>query len=285
MISGLSVFAWIGVTQAQSRREAEHALSHIESRRGQEYATLQRLVEDAEAYNARLARTPQVIGETADADGSASGDFSFAGDTEYHDLLDAGDSIMAALRIPKIGLLLPIRHGAGEYALANGLGHLHGTSLPVGGRSTHAVVTGHRGLADKELFTRLDELAVGDPFYIELADGRTLGYQIDGIVETEPADTDRLRIETGKDRVTLVTCTPIMLNTRRLLVTGIRASMPDIVPIPQSAPRDRRPKESTAVVAGSCAAAGWSTLWAAETRRRRRIPSRAYHMTGKEISA
>lgn len=276
---GICVFVWIGVAQSASRRQAVSVIEQavIENTDTAVQETRRTSIAEARDYNTKLASTPQIIGEVLTDDGTPAGDFTFDGDDEYRSLLDMGDSIMGALRIPKIGLLLPIRHGAGEYALSNGLGHLHGTSLPVGGVSTHAVVTGHRGLADKELFTRLDELTVGDPFYIELADGTTLGYRIEHIVETDPNDTDRLRIESGLDQVTLVTCTPIMLNTRRLLVTGIRASMPDIVPVPQSAPGDNHPKTTATIASSLCAGIGWFAL-ARGTRRRNRFAIRPQHI-------
>lgn len=281
---GTAMFVWMGVVRAVSRADAENALSQTSRDNGRADDNMVAMLAKARAYNARLAETPQIIGEAVLAGGMTVGDFTFDEDAEYQDALDMGDGIMAALSIPKIGLRLPIRHGAGEYALANGLGHLHGTSLPVGGASTHAAITGHRGLADKELFTRLDELAVGDPFYIELGDGGTLGYQVERILETNPDQTDRLRIEPGRDLVTLVTCTPIMLNTRRLLITGMRARMPDIVPPPESAPGDDHPKETTVSAAAACLMTGWSAVGMLERRGRWWQTVHPRHMTTGERS-
>ena len=126
----------------------------------------------------------------------------------------------------------------------NGLGHLHGTSLPVGGESTHSVITGHTGVADKALFTRLTELRKGDVFYVKVA-AQTLAYKVTRIRKVDPDDLRSVRIQPGRDLVTLVTCTPIFLNTYRLLVTGERVSMPDDAPYPEDAPRtsgrDTRP--------------------------------------------
>ena len=137
-----------------------------------------------------------------------------------------------------------MRHGADSYALDNGLGHLHGTSLPVGGESTHSVITGHTGVADKALFTRLTELRKGDVFYVKVA-AQTLAYKVERIRKVDPDDLRSVRIQPGRDLVTLVTCTPIFLNTYRLLVTGERVSMPDDAPYPEDAPRtsgrDTRP--------------------------------------------
>ncbi|WP_239512473.1 class C sortase [Bifidobacterium aerophilum] len=267
-VAGVTVFVWVGVSRGISQRASAAAVAQARTDAARTRASYHERVVHARAYNEQIAATPQVIGEVLSEEGVADGDFTFDEDREYWRALDMGDSIMALLRIPKIGLELPIRHGAGEYALSNGLGHLHGTSLPVGGASTHAVVTGHRGLADRELFTRLDELVVGDPFYVELADGEILGYRVERVLETDPKDTDRLRIERGRDQVTLVTCTPIMLNTRRLLVTGIRADMPDIVPLPDSAPADRRPKTASAAVSGTFMATGWAAVSIRGARRR-----------------
>ena len=162
----------------------------------------------------------------------------------YQNLLDFGDGIMATIEIPSIGVDLPVRHGADAYALENGAGHLHGTSLPVGGQSTHSVITGHTGVADKALFTRLTELRKGDVFYVRVA-AQTLAYKVERIRKVDPDDLRDVRIQPGRDLVTLVTCTPIFLNTYRLLVTGERVSMPDDAPYPEDAPRttgrDARP--------------------------------------------
>ena len=172
------------------------------------------------------------------------GDFGFKSDKEYQNLLDFGDGIMATIEIPSIGVDLPVRHGADAYALENGAGHLHGTSLPVGGQSTHSVITGHTGVADKALFTRLTELRKGDVFYVRVA-AQTLAYKVERIRKVDPDDLRDVRIQPGRDLVTLVTCTPIFLNTYRLLVTGERVSMPDDAPYPEDAPRttgrDARP--------------------------------------------
>ena len=202
------------------------------------------MVEQAHAYNRKLAATPQVIGERLEDDGTIDGDFGFKDDKEYQNLLDFGDGIMASVEIPSIGVDLPVRHGADSYALDNGLGHLHGTSLPVGGESTHSVITGHTGVADKALFTRLTELRKGDVFYVKVA-AQTLAYKATRIRKVDPDDLRSVRIQPDHDLVTLVTCTPIFLNTYRLLVTGERVSMPDVAPYPEDAPRtsgrDTRP--------------------------------------------
>ena len=130
LLVGSSVFAWIGVEQAGARVRAAQsaALADEGDRSAGKYA---RMVEQAHAYNRKLAATPQVIGERLEDDGTIDGDFGFKDDKEYQNLLDFGDGIMASVEIPSIGVDLPVRHGADSYALDNGLGHLHGTSLPV----------------------------------------------------------------------------------------------------------------------------------------------------------
>lgn len=154
-----------------------------------------------------------------------------AKDQEYQSLLDAGQGVMGSIRIPKIDVNLPIYHGTSEDALAVGAGHLYGTSLPVGGKSTHSVITGHRGLPNSLLFTRLDEMKKGDSFYIEVM-GKTLGYKVDRITVIKPDDSSKLRITKGEDRATLMTCTPYGVNSHRLLVSGVRAEIPEEVPDP-----------------------------------------------------
>lgn len=243
LLLGVGVFAWIGVEQSgASRRAAQSAaLAAKEDRSAEKYA---RMVAKARAYNRKLTDHAQVIGERLEDDGTIDGDFGFKSDKEYQNLLDFGDGIMASVEIPSIGVDLPVRHGADSYALDNGLGHLHGTSLPVGGKNTHSVITGHTGVADKALFTRLNELRKGDVFYVRVA-AQTLAYKVTRIRKVDPDDLKSLQIERGRDLVTLVTCTPIFLNTYRLLVTGERVSMPDDAPYPEDAPRttgrDARP--------------------------------------------
>lgn len=140
----------------------------------------------------------------------------------YWSLLDPdGTGVMGYLEIPKISLRLPIYHGTGDVALQKGIGHLAGTSLPVGGSGTHCVLSGHRGLPSALLFTDLDQLETGDTFTLYVLDQR-LSYQVDQILVVEPEDVSALAPEDGKDYVTLVTCTPYGVNTHRLLVRGSR---------------------------------------------------------------
>ncbi len=183
----------------------------------------------AESYNQDLAASGQpVIGEgvnpflSQEQLGQAERHLSSANsDTMYWSLLDSGDGIMATIRIPKIAVTLPIYHGTADETLNSGIGHLYGTSLPVGGGSTHAVITGHRGLVSAMMFTRLDEMRKGDRFHIDVLN-ETLNYEVDEISVIEPNDVSKLLIRPGEDRVTLMTCTPYGINTQRLLVSGVR---------------------------------------------------------------
>lgn len=133
------------------------------------------------------------------------------------------DSIMGSIEIPKINVNLPIFHGTSQEILLKGVGHLTNTSLPIGGKSTHAVLTGHTGVPNAALFTDLDKLVVGDMFFINVLD-RTLAYKVDRIKVVRPTQKRDLLIEEGKDYVTLVTCTPYGINSHRLLVRGTRVN-------------------------------------------------------------
>lgn len=147
---------------------------------------------------------------------------------DYDSILDAnGAGLMARLRIPSINLDLPVYHGTSDETLLAGLGHLEGTSLPVGGEGTRAVITGHRGLADARMFTDLNQVEIGDTFVIEVF-GEVLTYQVFDTKVVEPDETEALRAEEGRDLVTLVTCTPLGINSHRILVTGER-----VYPTPQ----------------------------------------------------
>lgn len=144
------------------------------------------------------------------------------GGFDYDSLLNVGDTgLMGRIKIPAISADLPIYHGTSDETLLKGIGHLKGTSLPVGGIGTRAVLTGHRGLADAELFTKLNKVVVGDEFTLEILD-QALSYRVTEIKVVEPEDTEELQALPGRDLVTLVTCTPLGVNTQRILVTGER---------------------------------------------------------------
>ena len=168
--------------------------------------TVQR--EAAEQYNAMLS------GATITEGGASAPPLAYA------DQLTVG-GVMAYIDIPKINVYLPVQHGTGAETLERAVGHVVGTSLPVGGSSTHAVLSAHSGLASSKLFSDIDQLAAGDVFYIHVL-GEVLAYKVDAIHTVLPTDTSLLQIEEGKDLVTLVTCTPFGINTHRLLVRGHR---------------------------------------------------------------
>lgn len=200
-------------------------------------------VSDSAESDNQVGESGPQMSDSAESDNQSDMDASSASassaDAEYQSLLDSGGGVMGTIRIPKISVKLPIYHGTSESALASGAGHLYGSSLPVGGKSTHAVITGHRGLVEAAMFTRLDEMRVGDYFYIEVM-GRTLGYKVDRISVIEPNDTSKLKIVPGEDRVTLMTCTPYGVNTHRLLVSAVRSAIPGVVPEERNAAKDAR---------------------------------------------
>ena len=152
---------------------------------------------------------------------------------EYAKQLDEPMGIMGIIKIPKIGVKLPIYHGSSQEVLAYGAGHLYGTDLPVGGKTRHAVVTAHTGLPNATMFDDLVELKKGDFFYFDVQGG-TLRYKVFRISVVDPHDIRLLQREKGRDLATLLTCTPYGVNTQRLLVTGYR-----VLPDPVSAPGDK----------------------------------------------
>ena len=165
--------------------------------------------EAADAFNAQIAADPDAL---------------YFPDRfpSYESTLDVtGTGIMGYITIEKIGVELPIYHGTSDAVLQVAAGHLEGTSLPVGGESTHAVISAHRGLPSAKLFTNLDKLAEGDVFMLRVLD-EVLTYEVDQILIVEPNDLESLQIEEGADYCTLVTCTPYGINTHRLLVRGHR---------------------------------------------------------------
>ena len=186
--------------------------------------------EAAEQYNAMLS------GATI-TEGGAS-----APPLPYAEQLTVG-GVMAYVDIPKINVYLPAQHGTGAETLEKSVGHVVGTSLPVGGENTHAVLSAHSGMASSKLFSDIDQLAAGDVFYVHVL-GEVLAYEVDVINTVLPTDTSLLQIEEGKDLVTLVTCTPFGVNTHRLLVRGHR--------VPYT------PEQESATTAEKPAASSWT---------------------------
>jgi len=181
---------------------------------------LEKMLDAARDYNEHLPDGPLRDPYTLNAEGGA--DDVYEGREDYlRQLTFAPGAPMARIRIPEIGVDLPIYHGTDEDTLARGVGHLYGSGLPVGGEGTHSVLTGHSGIPGASLFTRLAELDVGDEFAIDVA-GETLVYRVDETTTVLPDDGDLLRQSPGHDYVTLLTCTPTGVNTHRLLVRGER---------------------------------------------------------------
>lgn len=278
ILTALGIGMFPRVLQYRSARELASTSARSEKRvAGWPYPQADEAFAAAREYNKRLAKSGQpVIGEAKDplaelyddpqnaannasADGSDnSGDSASAKDTEYQSLLDSGDGVMGAIRIPKISVNLPVYHGTSELTLASGAGHLYGSSLPVGGKNTHSVITGHRGLVEAAMFTRLDEMRVGDYFYLDVM-GRTLGYKVDRITEINPDDTSKLKIVPGEDRVTLMTCTPYGVNTHRLLVSALRSAIPGEIPAEADAAKDAR--AIGACIGGGILLSGALVVW------------------------
>ena len=189
--------------------------------------------EAAEQYNAMLS------GATITEGGASAPPLAYA------QQLTVGGA-MAYVDIPKINVYLPVQHGTDADTLEKSVGHVVGTSLPVGGSSTHAVLSAHSGLASSKLFSDIDQLTEGDTFYIHVL-GDTLAYRVDAINTVLPTDTHLLQIADGKDLVTLVTCTPFGVNTHRLLVRGHR--------IPYT------PEQATAAAVEKPAASSWTQCY------------------------
>ena len=202
---------WNNYRQKQLISGYEQVVSEKEAAEGIDYDAERKKAED---YNEALL--PCVLPDS----------FAFAEssgvDPVYMNTLNiAGDEMMGSVEIPKINIKIPIYHTTEEEVLNKGAGHLEGSSLPVGGANTHAVISAHRGLPSASLFTDLDQMKVGDHFLLHVLD-ETLCYEVDKISVVKPEDTTALAVEDGQDLVTLLTCTPYGVNTERLLVRGHR---------------------------------------------------------------
>ena len=207
---GLSVMLYPTVSDYVNQKNQSRAVaSYSEEVENLSDVDYQAYFDAADDYNRRLAETPDAFYRPEEVSG-------------YTDTLDvSGTGIMGYITIPKIGVELPVYHGTSDGVLQVAAGHLEGSSLPVGGAGTHAVISAHRGLPSAKLFTNLDELEVGDTFTITVLD-RVLTYEVDQISIVLPTETDLLQPVEGKDYVTLMTCTPYGINTHRLLVRGKR---------------------------------------------------------------
>ena len=265
LIAGICVTGLPLMLQWESSQQLTHTAANAKQHvAGWPYPDAENALKQAQQYNREIASSEQpVLGEGMDPFTVLSGgskaqreDSAASQDKRYQSLLDSGNGVMGTIRIPKISVTLPIYHGTSEESLASGTGHLYGTSLPVGGKNTHSVITGHRGLVSALMFTRLDEMEKGDFFYIETMN-ETLGYEVDSISVINPDDTNQLRIRPHEDRVTLMTCTPYGINTQRLLVSGHRAEIPAAAPDPGNV-HDAR--SIALFAAGVIVVCGWSCI-------------------------
>lgn len=202
---------WNNYRQKQLISNYEQVVSDKEAAEGIDYDAERKKAED---YNEALL--PCVL-----PDSFALAESSGVDPVYMNTLNIAGDEMMGSVEIPKINIKIPIYHTTEEEVLNKGAGHLEGSSLPVGGANTHAVISAHRGLPSASLFTDLDQLKEGDHFLLHVLD-ETLCYEVDKISVVKPEDTTALAVEDGQDLVTLLTCTPYGVNTERLLVRGHR---------------------------------------------------------------
>ncbi len=205
---GLSVLLYPSVSSYWNSKTQSEAIVDYESMLSQykpeDYSTF---FADAENYNRRLFELNDPLTQHSEL-------------KDYGSMLNVGGTgMMGYITVPKISQELPIYHGTSDSVLSVAVGHLQGTSLPVGGENTHCVVSAHRGLPTAVLFTHLDRMEIGDTFYFTILD-RTITYEVDQIRIVEPDDSSLIQIKEGKDYCTLLTCTPYGINTQRLLVRG-----------------------------------------------------------------
>ena len=199
-----------------NEKEQQKAVATYQKKLQREKDTTEETKKKAEEYNSLLFQTQGIQVEGSDKEK--------LNEASYGKLLNpTGTGIMGSLDIPKIGIELPIYHGTSTEVLEHGIGHLAASSFPVGGKSNHAVLTGHTGLNSAKLFTDLTEMKKGDLFFIHVLDQK-LAYKVDQIEVVKSEDTRKLQIIDGEDHVTLLTCTPYGVNDHRLLVRGVRTA-------------------------------------------------------------
>lgn len=217
-LAGISLLAYPAVSNLLYEKEQEELMEHYDSIVGENLTADEQAAElqECREYNRGLLQGGVLLTDPFDMSQLDPSAMPYAG------LLNVDqEGGMAYLRIPAIDVELMIYHGTEEEVLQKGVGHLQGSSLPVGGTGTHCVLSAHTGLNDKKLFTDLDQLENGDIFYIHVL-GEILAYQVDQIRVVLPEETEDLKINAREDYVTLVTCTPYGINTHRLLVRGTR---------------------------------------------------------------
>ena len=234
---GITLYPMIS-TWYNERHQAEVHIHYQEKVEQVDNTKLIEAKELAVAYN-------QTILPGAQDEDSFSKEALLSASENYGSLLNlAGDGIMGYVEIPTIGVTLPIYHGTNNSTLERGVGHLLGSSLPVGGESTHSVLTAHSGMASAKMFSDLDRLKKGDIFFLDVL-GERLAYQVDQIKTVLPYDTTFLQTEIGNDLCTLVTCTPFGVNTHRLLVRGTRIEYEEAEVIVEEKLETEEPVKST----------------------------------------
>lgn len=210
ILTGIAIFSYPFVSNAIANRNASVAVQRYnDAVDSLEQEQIDAIKAAAQAYNSQIL---SIVDKNAHGEGEIR--------TSYIDLVQLGEAL-GYIVIPKIDLNLPVYEGTDDDVLAHGIGHLMETSYPLGGESTHSALSGHRGLAEAELFTNLDKLSVGDRFYLHILD-EILAYQVDQLLVVEPHQVEALDIVEGEDLCTLITCTPIGINSHRLLVRGTR---------------------------------------------------------------
>ena len=234
---GITLYPMIS-TWYNERHQAEVHIHYQEKVEQVDNTKLIEAKELAVAYN-------QTILPGAQDEDSFSKEALLSASENYGSLLNlAGDGIMGYVEVPTIGVTLPIFHGTNNSTLERGVGHLLGSSLPVGGESTHSVLTAHSGMASQKMFSDLDRLKIGDIFFLDVL-GEKLAYQVDQIKTVLPYDTTYLQTEIGNDLCTLVTCTPFGVNTHRLLVRGTRIEYEEAEVIVEEKLETEEPVKST----------------------------------------
>lgn len=233
--AGAGIFLYPAASNMLAEKNQKNVITAYEAQISSEDKTvLEEARRQAVMYNENLAGDP-----VHDPFVAGSG---YVVPDNYEEVLNLnGDGVMGYVEIPKIDVNLPIYHGTSEEVLEKGVGHLDMTSLPIGGDGTHSVLSAHRGLPSAELFTRLDEMEIGDVFYIHVL-GETLAYRVDDIRTVLPEDLARITLKEGRDLVTLMTCTPYAVNTHRLLVRGTR------VPYKEARESEKQQKEESSAV-------------------------------------
>lgn len=229
-VLGLGIMLYPTIADYVNARSQTVAIDHYEEAARANAAYYEGLLEQAQAFNREIFENGGLVNLTDEQKAA------------YETLLNLnGDGVMGYIEIPRLELKLSIGHGTEEDVLQRMVGHIEGSSLPVGGENTHAVLSAHRGLPTAKLFSDLDLMQVGDRFTIHTLN-QTLTYQVDQITVILPEEIEALAIEPGGDYVTLMTCTPYAVNTHRLLVRGVRVE--EAAPTPEPAQSGKEPLDA-----------------------------------------